>query len=491
MEAASEPEQAPLRQMLRPEDVELCYPFVVQSGGLYDLHWSAGSNDDALVYDPMAIILVQLGCRYKSYCANIARTYLIDAPDAVNDAYTALLAAHRAATGALRAGARCSDVHAAAVAALPAATGGDALVPHLSTSVGAALGLELCEAALTLSPACDALLAPGMVFNIATGLEDVFDAAAAEGSAHDIFSLLLADTVAVTPGGAPPELLTTAKSTLADISYQVVEQEEEQACTVAPIAQLPALDGANAADAAAAELLAEEEAERTAAAAPRKVDKRRKRKKKRGDGAASESGGGGGGGGGAHAEPAQAEPPDDAAAHASEMHDPNEYDEDAADGDAATLSPPQLSAPAARRRRRAAAKAAQRRGAASTTGAAAVDDAAHEQEEPPAADADADADEAAAAMVAAAAAPLAVQLQHMHVQPVAPAAQAAQAAAASADAESPVCVICLDAPRSTLLFPCTHLALCGAPACAAMLGAPPLCPLCRAAVTDTLGGVFL
>ncbi len=46
------------------------------------------------------------------------------------------------------------------------------------------------------------------------------------------------------------------------------------------------------------------------------------------------------------------------------------------------------------------------------------------------------------------------------------------------------CVVCLDAPRVLLLLPCRHLALCGAPACAAMLGAPPRCPLCRVTIVD-------
>ena len=48
------------------------------------------------------------------------------------------------------------------------------------------------------------------------------------------------------------------------------------------------------------------------------------------------------------------------------------------------------------------------------------------------------------------------------------------------------CVICLDAPSCTLLMPCRHMPLCGAAGCAAALGQPRLCPLCRVAVADTI-----
>ena len=59
----------------------------------------------------------------------------------------------------------------------------------------------------------------------------------------------------------------------------------------------------------------------------------------------------------------------------------------------------------------------------------------------------------------------------------------AEAVAALAKLEEErACTVCLDAPRAIVLLPCWHLALCGAPACAAMLGAPPLCPMCRVPV---------
>jgi hypothetical protein len=76
--------------------------------------------------------------------------------------------------------------------------------------------------------------------------------------------------------------------------------------------------------------------------------------------------------------------------------------------------------------------------------------------------------------------------------PAAPAPTALETAlaAALAKAEEEVdatkCVICLDAQRSCVMLPCKHLAVCSAPACAAMLGAPPRCPLCRVAVSDTM-----
>ena len=66
------------------------------------------------------------------------------------------------------------------------------------------------------------------------------------------------------------------------------------------------------------------------------------------------------------------------------------------------------------------------------------------------------------------------------------AAALAELARVKAELEARNCAICLDAPKCTVLLPCRHLALCGAPACAAMLGAPPLCPLCREPVADTM-----
>lgn len=57
-----------------------CYSPIVQSGGDYDLRTSAASDDQRL--RDRGIILASLGIRYKSYCANVGRTFMVD-PDKV------------------------------------------------------------------------------------------------------------------------------------------------------------------------------------------------------------------------------------------------------------------------------------------------------------------------------------------------------------------------------------------------------------------------
>ncbi len=93
--------------------------------------------------------------------------------------------------------------------------------------------------------------------------------------------------------------------------------------------------------------------------------------------------------------------------------------------------------------------------------------------------------------MAALEAQLAAQASAMAVKDAAQAAALAakDAALAKLKAEAdaaPKCSICLDATPCVVLLPCRHQPLCAAPACAAMLGSPPLCPLCREPVADTM-----
>lgn len=60
---------------LNTDFVDICYPPIVQSGGVYSLKPSALSNDDNL---DSGVVLCSIGARYKSYCSNVSRTFLFD-----------------------------------------------------------------------------------------------------------------------------------------------------------------------------------------------------------------------------------------------------------------------------------------------------------------------------------------------------------------------------------------------------------------------------
>lgn len=64
-----------LPSTLNTDFVDICYPPIVQSGGVFSLKPSAISSDEHL---ESGVILCSLGARYKSYCSNIGRTFLID-----------------------------------------------------------------------------------------------------------------------------------------------------------------------------------------------------------------------------------------------------------------------------------------------------------------------------------------------------------------------------------------------------------------------------
>lgn len=108
--AALDPTKPPLEVKLKAENVSIAHPFVVQSGGNYDLKLGAQSDDERLHYDPLGVIVCRLGVKYKSYCALIGRTYLINPTAEMTAAYNALHKAHQAAIAAATDGAKLSSM---------------------------------------------------------------------------------------------------------------------------------------------------------------------------------------------------------------------------------------------------------------------------------------------------------------------------------------------------------------------------------------------
>ncbi|MQL95550.1 hypothetical protein Taro_028222 [Colocasia esculenta] len=208
---------------LKPENVDICYPPIFQSGGEFDLKPSATSNDENLYYESTSVIICAIGSRYNSYCSNVARTFLIDANPMQSKAYEVLLKAQDAAIAALRPGNKVSAAYQAATSIVEKEA--SELLPNLTKSAGTGIGLEFRESGLSLNAKNDRVLKAGMVFNVSLGIQNL--QAHIKNPKTQKFSLLLADTVIITEKS--PEVLTSPCSkAVKDVAYSFNDDEEEE-----------------------------------------------------------------------------------------------------------------------------------------------------------------------------------------------------------------------------------------------------------------------
>ncbi|GJP78485.1 hypothetical protein CLOP_g8779 [Closterium sp. NIES-67] len=244
---------AKIKVKLKPDNCDICYPPVFQSGGQYDLRASAVSSDDPLCYDSMGVIICAIGARYASYCSNVARTYLIDATKAQEKAYQVLLRAQEAAIAAIKPGTKLGDVYRAAVAVVEREA--PELVAHLTKHAGTGIGIEFREAGLTLNAKNERTVKPGMAFNVVLGLHGLTNPEAggkeggeANGSAEGggkeggkegkgsaklrSYALLLADTVTVRSAADKDRWVdvatASASKSFADVAYSLKGEDEEE-----------------------------------------------------------------------------------------------------------------------------------------------------------------------------------------------------------------------------------------------------------------------
>ncbi len=113
------------------------------------------------------IVLLDLGCRKAGYCSDLTRTYVFDRiPGAwFSEIYAVTLAAQRAALKAVRPGARCRDVDAAARSIISDAGYGT----RFGHGLGHGVGIEIHENP-RLNTESDTVLEEGMVVTVEPGI---------------------------------------------------------------------------------------------------------------------------------------------------------------------------------------------------------------------------------------------------------------------------------------------------------------------------------
>ena len=206
-----------------PEDVQPCYFPIIQSGGTYDLKISATSTSDTLTQD---IITVSLGARYKMYCSNIARTFLVDPPKKVSEMYEVLLEVQEACLKAMEPGEPLKSVYKTATSYLQK-NGHEDLVSKLPKNLGFAQGLDFRDSTLTLSNKNGVTFKKGMVFCLAIGFQDLQLSSSDLSKTPDnspvsklkTYALLVSDMVVVAENGA--EVLTKMGKAITNVAYNV------------------------------------------------------------------------------------------------------------------------------------------------------------------------------------------------------------------------------------------------------------------------------
>ena len=192
---------------------------VVQSGGKFDLKWQADSDDDVL---HPGIIIAAMGLRYKSYCSQIARTFMVDPNKSQESNYKFLVAVHNLILKEIRDGAVVKDVYNKAYNLIKSKK--PDLEKHFMKNVGYGIGLENKDPTLILSGKNSRTLKDGMTLCVTTGFSDIQNPNAQDKNSK-VYSLVLTDTIRVT--SAEPVVFTGDAPVDVDATSFFFKDEEE------------------------------------------------------------------------------------------------------------------------------------------------------------------------------------------------------------------------------------------------------------------------
>ena len=199
------------------EFLEYCYSPIIQSGGDYDLRPSALSNDNKLVGE--GVILASIGLRYKAYCSNVARTFLIDPTKQMEQNYDFLLKLQDHITGTLlKDGITGNKVYEGAVEYITKEK--PELVNNFTKNCGWLMGIEFRDSSFILNAKNDRKLSNGQIISLTIGFNNLQD------EKKKKYSLLLTDTYKVTDDA--PILLTKYDKSKSSVAFYFNDDEKSK-----------------------------------------------------------------------------------------------------------------------------------------------------------------------------------------------------------------------------------------------------------------------
>ncbi|KAK0728654.1 FACT complex subunit-domain-containing protein [Lasiosphaeria miniovina] len=231
------PNRQKLPADLDPEQLDWILGPVVQSGGKFDLKWQSDSDNDVL---HPGVIIAAMGLRYKSYCSQVARTFMVDPNKSQESNYKFLLAVHNLILKEIRDGVVVKDVYAKALALVRSKK--PDLEKHFLKNVGYGIGLENKDPTLILNSKNSRALKDGMTLCVTTGFNDIQNPSAQDKNSK-VYSLVLTDTIRVTTsepvvftGEAPVDVDATSFFFKDDEEAQPTPKKEKRDSRVGAVA---------------------------------------------------------------------------------------------------------------------------------------------------------------------------------------------------------------------------------------------------------------
>ncbi|KAI5451044.1 FACT complex subunit spt16 [Naganishia albida] len=164
------------------------YTPIIQSGGKYDLKVSAESNSDPM---KSGIILASMGIKYKDYCANIGRTFIIGPHKSQEANYTFLLDLQQTVLKNMKAGTPVKQVYQIALDYVKQKK--PDLEEHFVKNLGFGTGIDFRDSSYLINAKNERTLRENMVFNLSLGFQNLPD----PKNKGKTYALLLTDTVRV------------------------------------------------------------------------------------------------------------------------------------------------------------------------------------------------------------------------------------------------------------------------------------------------------
>jgi len=202
--------------------LDLCYPAIVQSGGNYKLKFSHATDSNPVHF---GAIVATFGARYRSYCSNIARTFLVNPSEKIQSIYDLLVKVEEHILSELQDGVKLSTVYKSAVNFVKKES--PDLVDNLTKNFGFGMGIEFREGSLTIASNCEAIVKKGMIFNVNIGFTGLVNKDSSDSKGKDV-ALFVGDTVQVIDSSSPAVILTPSKKKIKNIAIFLKDEESEE-----------------------------------------------------------------------------------------------------------------------------------------------------------------------------------------------------------------------------------------------------------------------